>query len=117
MTYYEDVNIWSLDGEPLVVAEDHDHLGLIVSGQDEEMKNVDIKIDLARQMLYNLLGIIFSLKVLLHVWSVYVSPTLRSGLAALPVKPQIMKNVSNFHHKILRQGLKKKLKKLVEFST
>ena len=40
MTYYEDVNIWSLDGEPLVVAEDHDHLGLIVSGQDEEMKNV-----------------------------------------------------------------------------
>ena len=44
---------------PIYVAEDNDHLGLIVSGQDEEMKNVDIKIDLARQMLYNLLGIIF----------------------------------------------------------
>jgi hypothetical protein len=43
MQYYEDINIWSLYGEMLTVAEDNDHLGLVVSGIDEEVKNVDKK--------------------------------------------------------------------------
>ena len=44
--------------------------------------------------------------VLHHVWSIYVNPVLRSGLAALPVRPTPMKTISNFHHKILRGILK-----------
>ena len=33
MYYYQDINIWSLDCEPLNVTEDNEHLGLFVSGQ------------------------------------------------------------------------------------
>ena len=39
--YYNDINIWSLYGEKLAVTEDNEHLGLVVSGIDEELKNVD----------------------------------------------------------------------------
>ena len=112
MMFYKDINIWSLDGIPLPVTDDNEHLGLIVSGLDEEIKNVDKNIDSARQQLFNLLGNIFSYKcklsptVLHHVWSIYVSPVLRSGLAALPIRPPIMKTISSFHHKILRGILK-----------
>ena len=35
-----------------------------------------------------------------------MNPVLRSGLAALPVRPTPMKTISNFHHKILRGILK-----------
>ena len=112
MNYFQDINIWSLDGEPLVVTEDNDHLGLVVSGIDEEIKNVDKNVDSARQTLFNLLGSIFSFKcklsqtVLYHVWSIFVNPILRSGLAALPIRPTVMKTVAGFHHKVLRGILK-----------
>jgi hypothetical protein len=56
MSYYRDINIRSLNGSSLTVAEDNEHLGLIVSGIDEEMKNIDS----ARQILFNLLLNIFS---------------------------------------------------------
>ena len=36
MAYYKDINLWSLDGTPLNVTEDNEHLGLIVSGIDVE---------------------------------------------------------------------------------
>ena len=49
MKYYKDVNFWSLNGVKLTVAEDNDHLGLAVSGLNEELKNVDKNIDSARQ--------------------------------------------------------------------
>ena len=112
MLYYKDINMWTLDGNPLTVSEDNEHLGLIVSGLDEEVKNVDKNIDSARQTLFSLLGNIFSYKckvsqvVLLHVWSIYVQPALRSGLAALPIRPPVMKTVSTFHNKVLRGILK-----------
>ena len=112
MSYYKDINLWSLDGEPLAVTEDNEHLGLIVSGIDEEIKNVDKNIDAARNSIFNLLGNIFSYKcktsqtVQLHVWSLYVNPLLRSGLAALPIRPTIMMTLSQFHHKVLRGILK-----------
>ena len=75
-----------------------------MSGLDKESKNIDS----ARQTLFSLLGNIFSYKckVLLHVWSIYVNPALRSGLAALPIRPQIMNTVTSFHYKILRGILK-----------
>ena len=36
MQYYEDTKPWSLYGQNLVVSKDNEHLGLIVSGTDEE---------------------------------------------------------------------------------
>jgi hypothetical protein len=31
MMFYKDMNIWSLDGNPLPVTDDNEHLGLFVS--------------------------------------------------------------------------------------
>ena len=112
MLYYKDINMWTLNGKQLAVTEDNDHLGLIVSGTDEERKNVDSCIDSTRKILFNMLGNIFSYKcklsptVLKHVWSLYASPVLRSGLAALPVRSTVMKILTSFHHKVLRGILK-----------
>ena len=41
MQYYKDIPIWSLYGENITVADNNDHLGLVVSGLDEEQKNAD----------------------------------------------------------------------------
>ena len=56
MQYYQDINLWSLNGSPLSVSEDNDHLGLLVSSLDEEIKNVDRNIAAARRTLHTLLG-------------------------------------------------------------
>ena len=112
MQYYEDINIWSLYGEKLTVAEDNDHLGLIVSGINEEIKNVDKNIRSTKNALFGFLGNIFSYKCKLsqtvqyHTWNVFIKPVLRSGLAALPIRPQVAKTISTFHHKVLRAMLK-----------
>ena len=112
MSYYLGIPIWSLDGEKLAVTENDDHLGLVVSGVDEEAKNVDRNIDQARQVLFTILGNIFSYKcktsqrVLYHIWTIFVNPVVRSGLAALPIRPAIVKTLTTFHHKVLRGILK-----------
>ena len=92
MDYYKDINLWTLNGEPLNVTENNEHLGLVVLGIDEERKNVDKNIESARKMLMSLMGNIFSYKcklsptVLHHTWSVFIHPVLRSGLSSLPVR-------------------------------
>ena len=112
MQYYKEINIWSLYNEKLTVSEDNDHLGLIVSGLNEELKNVDKNIKAARDSLFSYLGNIFSYRCKLsqavqhHTWSVFIKPVLRSGLAALPIRPSVMQPLSKFHHKILRAILK-----------
>ena len=104
--------MWTLGGARLPVTEDNEHLGLIVSGQDEEIKNVDRNIQSARAVLFSLLGNSFSYRcqvsqtVLLHVWTIYVSPVLRPGLSTLPIRPTVMKTITAFHQKILRGILK-----------
>ena len=112
MKYYEDINIWSLYGEKLTVAEDNDHLGLIVSGINEEIKNVDKNIRSTRDALFGFLGNIFSYKCKLsqavqyHTWNIFLKPVLRSGLSALPIRPPVAKTINTFHHKVLRAILK-----------
>ena len=59
LKYYKDVNIWTLYGEPLIISEDNEHLGLVVSGLNEEVKNLDSNLASARQTLFSLLGNIF----------------------------------------------------------
>ena len=112
MKYYEDTSFWSLYGEKLDVTADNEHLGLIVSGVDEEIKNVDKNVTAARNSIFGFLGNIFSYQckvspqVQYRTWSVFVKPVLRSGLSALPIRPSAMKILSTFHNKILRAILK-----------
>ena len=83
-----------------------------IGNRIEEQKNVDKNIDSARRSLFSLLGNLYSYKckvsptVLFHVWSIFVSPVLRSGLAALPIRPPVIKSAIAFHRKILRGILK-----------
>ena len=60
MQYYKDLSLWTLNSEKLSVEENNEHLGLIVSGIDEESKNVDKNLKSARGSLFSLLGNIFS---------------------------------------------------------
>ena len=88
------------------------HLGLLVSGSDEEQLNVDEKIVKCRTSLFSLLGPAYSYKCLLsptvqiHLWRTCNLPRLISGLAALPIRPAQAKALETFHKKILRGFLK-----------
>ena len=92
--------------------ENNDHLGLIVSGIDEESKNVDKNLKAARCALFSYLGNVFSYRCKLssclqfHTWLVYIKPVLRSGLSALPIRSQKVKQLTKFHLKVLRAILK-----------
>ena len=100
--------MWSLYGDKIKVSEDNDHLGLIVSGLNEEIKNVDKNISSARNALFGFLGNIFSFKckvspaVQLHTWAVFVKPVLTFGLSFLPIRSPVKKSLTVFHHKVLR---------------
>ena len=104
--------MWALNGDPIDVTDDNDHLGLIVSGQAEESKNVDANIHQCRSSLFALLGAAFAYKckvspqAKVHLWRVYCKPVLRSGLAALPLRPAQTATMTAFHHKILRGFLR-----------
>ena len=112
MQYYKDIVLWSLYGQKLAVADDNDHLGLIVSGSDEEIKNIDKNIVSARKTMFNLLGQTLSYRCKLsplvqyHIWTIFIKPVLRSGLPALPIRPSTLKTITTFHHKTLRGILK-----------
>jgi hypothetical protein len=94
------------------VVTDNEHVGLMVSGADEEQKNADRNIAECRKSLFGLLGPALSYKcklsplAQLHLWTVYSLPVLRSGLSALPIRPTVMKSLTIFHNKILRGFLK-----------
>ena len=108
MDYYREVSPWTLNGERISVVKENEHLGLVVSGRDEEEKNVDSNIQDCRQSLLGLLGPAFAFKCLLppsvkiHLWRTYNLPVLCSGLSALPIRPTHMKSITIFHNKMLR---------------
>ena len=87
----------------------NEHLGLNLSRVDEEIKNVNKNICVARDSIFGFLGNI-SNKLSPHVqyktWSVFIKPVLRLGLSALPIRPAIIKTLTTFHKKILRSILK-----------
>jgi hypothetical protein len=76
MQYYKDIPIWSLYGENITVADNNDHLRLVVSGLDEEQKNVDKNILETRNSLFALLGKAFSYKC-------KISPTTQANMEHL----------------------------------
>ena len=112
MEYYQQIPLWTLYGEYLTVSENNEHLGLVVSGLEEEQKNIDKNVKAARKAIFALLSSSFAFKcnispsVKIHLWRTFVRPVLTSGLSALPVRPSVMKTLSSFHLKILRGFLK-----------
>ena len=48
--YYREISSWTLNNEPISVCDDNEHLGLVVSGQHEEQKNIDKNIRSARNI-------------------------------------------------------------------
>ena len=112
MQYYKDTATWTINGEKIKVVDSNDHLGLIVSGIDEEQKNVDANIAKCRSALFATLGPAFAYKCLLspttqlHVWRTCLLPVLLSGLPALPIRGAQIKCLTLFHNKILRGILK-----------
>ena len=110
--YYQDIHPYTLGDSTVSVVPNNEHLGLVVSGIDEEQKNVDQNIAQCRKSLFSLLGPALSYKCKIsplsqhHLWVVYCLPVLKSGLSALPIRPATMKTLTLFHNKILRGFLK-----------
>ena len=106
--YYKEIQPWKMDNLPVSVIENNDHIGLIVSGHEEESKNVDQRIKKARGALFKLLGPAYSAKCLIspaveiHLFNTYICPIARSGLAAMALRPTHLKPLTAFHKKILR---------------
>ena len=65
MEYYSEVNPWHLNGQKVKVTVDNDHLGQIVSGVDQELKNIESRMDKGRKNLFGMLGPAFAQKCLL----------------------------------------------------
>ena len=92
MQYYKDIKMWTLYGEAIEVTDDNEHLGMTVSGLEEEAKNVDENTQQCRAAMFSLLGTAFaysskvSPKTQVHLWRLHCQPVLRSGLAALPIR-------------------------------
>ena len=112
MAFYKDTARWTINSEKIHVVDSNEHLGLIVSGIDEEQKNVDANIVKCRNALFANLGSAFAYKCLLspvtqlHVWRTCLLPVLISGLAALPIQKAPMNSLTLFQNKMLRGFLK-----------
>ena len=112
MLFFKETAPWTIDGDKISVVDDNEHLGLIVSGECEEQKNVDRNIIKCRSSLFALLGQAFTYKCMLsplaqiHIWRTCNLPVLISGLSALPIRPVNIKPMETFHKKILRGFLK-----------
>ena len=108
MQYYHEVTPWKLDGQQVQVTENNDHLGQIVSGTNQEQKNVDLRIDKARKSLFGLGGPAFAWKCLLsptvkiHLFRTFTCPILRSGLSSFSLKTTTLHPLTIFHRKTLR---------------
>ena len=45
LRYHKDIYPWTSNGERVKAVEDNEHLGLVVSGYNEEQQNVDANIN------------------------------------------------------------------------
>ena len=92
MKYYSDTTPWVMDGEKVKVVEDNDHLGQIVSGTNQETKNIDERITKGRKSLFKLLGPAFAQKCLvspllkIHLYRTYTCPITRAGLSSFALR-------------------------------
>ena len=110
--YYQSVNPWTMYGERVKVLTVNDHLGQVVSGIDQQQKNIDIRIKKARNSLFSLPGPAFSYKchvsptVKLHLFRTFTCPILRSRLSSFALRKGKIDQVSLFQRKTLKSFLK-----------
>ena len=110
--YFYEVTPWVMDGETVQVVENNEHLGQIVSGTNQEEKNVDLKISKGRKNLFGLLGAGFSFKCLLspvvklHIYRTYTCPITRSGLSSFALRSSELEPLALFQRKCLKSILK-----------
>ena len=89
--------MWSMDGEEVLIVDENEHLGRVVTGFGEEERNVMENISRGRKSIYSLLGPAFSHKcdlnpaVQVHLFRLFSSPIALSGLSSLSVRPNHMK--------------------------
>ena len=101
-----------MDGGVVQVVEDNEHLGQIVSGKNQEVKNVDLRLEKSRQNLYSFLGAGFSYKCLLspllklHILRTFTCPISRSGLSSFALRSSCLEPLSVFQRKTLKSILK-----------
>ena len=101
-----------MGGDVVKVVENNDHLGQIVSGLNQEIKNVDGSLTKGRKSLYGLLGPGFAYKCMLspivqmHLFRTFTCPRLRSGLSSFALRSNQMLPLAIFHRKILKAFLK-----------
>ena len=110
--YFLDVQPWRMYDNSVSVVTDNEHLGQIISNQDEYQKNVDLNITKARKSLFSLLGFTFahscqiSPSVKLHTFKTYIKPILKSGLSTFPLRPNTISSLDIFHRKTLKSIMK-----------
>ena len=81
--FYRDTTPWIMGGDPIKVVEDNEHLGQVVSGDNQIQKNVDLRLKKGRGSLFSLLGPAFSYKCLLspvvqlHLYRTFTCPIVR----------------------------------------
>ena len=61
-SYFSDISPWIMDNETVEIVENNEHLGQIVSNVKQTIKNVDRRIEKARNSLFGLLGAGFAYK-------------------------------------------------------
>ena len=102
---------WTMEGTTIDVVSENEHLGLIVSGEKEEEKNVHNRLTKGRKSLFGLLGPAFSQKCLLspavkiHLYRMYTCAITRSGLSSMVLRNSHMDLLNMFHKKTLRSFL------------
>ena len=101
-----------MDGEKVKVEENNEHLGQIVSGKQQEQKNVDQRIEKGRKSLFSLLGSGFSFKcnlspvLKLHIYRTFTCPIIRSGLSSFALRSSHLEPLCIFQRKTLKAILK-----------
>ena len=99
-----------MDGEKVKVEENNEHLGQIVSGKQQEQKNVDQRIEKGRKSLFSLLGSGFSFKcnpvLKLHIFRTFTCPINRSGLSSFALRSSQLEPLCIFQRKTLKSILK-----------
>ena len=58
--YFSDVKPWTMDTEVVKVVTDNEHLGQTVSGTNQEILNIDLRLEKGRKNLKSILGEGFS---------------------------------------------------------
>lgn len=102
---------WKIDNEVIDVVQENDHLDLVVYGDHEEVKNVDMRIKKGRNSLFGMLGPALSQKCLIsphakmHLFGLYTCPITRSRLGSMALRDNILSSLDLFHRNCLRSFL------------